>query len=345
MKDGKDGRPTPGLKIVAGKSAWQMISLGDSCDLRLLMAAGSSPLFQSYLFADYSGAADPTAQKRSIKVAYANANEMYELIKEPLTRDSLVDKVLQYLRVATTTGKRTCIGFDHMFGLPFVLLEEIGIEKLNWRQLLDAVVEGRGLPPLRHPSTYAKQFNDWCSSRGKPPYFYSATKASLYGIPACDPRAGKLETVARLTERCDSVFGRGKPKPFNRVGDNGTVGGQTIMGLSKLRELLVACQQEGIPVKCWPFDGLDISSQAYAGSHVLLEIYPAAVRAVGVARTDANDAIACVQFIQQFDQEGKLVELLDLSRLPDAYKDIVQVEGWIAGLEPNGGKITRLRQT
>jgi len=361
MKDGQDGRPTPGIKIIDGKSAWQMISLGETCNINLPqnadpesesevlsikntntkkiellppIAGSDNPLFHSYIFADYSGAADLKGQKKSIKLAYAEAGAECQLVKESLTRDSLVTKILDCLHKATEEGKRICFGFDHQFGVPFGLLKEIGIEGLSWYEMLDAIVDGRGFPALQHPSIYARQFNEWCVSRGRASYFYSATKASLYGIPDSDPRRGEVETVTRLTERCDSLFGSGKPKPFNRVGDNGSVGGQTIMGLIKLRELLDICKTDGIPVKCWPFDGLDISSSSYVGSHVLLEPYPAAIRSPGVSYTDANDAIACVQFIQRFDQAGKLNDLLDLSSLSDAHKKIVLVEGWIVGFSP-----------
>lgn len=359
MNDGKDGRPTLGLKIVDGKAAWQMISLGQSCELRLVHeteAAGTDavavpqrstakmiplpvpisgdPLFDCYMFADYSGAADLKGQKKAIKLAYAEAKADHRVADESLTRDRLVVETLKRLRIATAEGKRLCFGFDHQFGIPFGLLEEMGIADLNWREVLDAIVEGHGVPALKHPSTYARMFNDWCSSRGKRPYFYSATKASLYGIPGTDPRTGEVETVIRLTERCESMFGSGKPKPYNRVGDNGTVGGQTIMGLIKLREILATCHTDGIPLKCWPFDGLDIDGSAYAGSHVLIEPYPAAVRSPGVAYTDVNDAIACVQLIQRFDQAGKLVALLNLKSLSEAHAKIVRVEGWIAGHSP-----------
>jgi len=297
-------------------------------------AGPGSPLFDSYIFADYSGAADLRGQKRSIKLAYAEANAECHLADESLTRDSLVTKIISYLHKATAERKRICFGFDHQFGIPIGLLEEIGISELSWREILYAMVEGYGFPALEHPSTYAIQFNNWCLGRGKPPYFYSATKATLYGIPDSDPRRGDMETVTRLTERCDSIFGSGKPKPFNRVGDNGSVGGQTMMGLIKLLELLEICRTVGIPVKCWPFDGLDISSASYAGYHVLLEPYPAAVRSPGVSYTDANDAIACVELIRRFDQAGKLADLLDLSCLSDTHKNIVLVEGWIAGYTP-----------
>jgi hypothetical protein len=364
MNDGKDGRPTLGIKIIGGKSVWQKILLGEICDIRLLPSSVSEsepittsspdnpvvtetapptppvgsgmPLFHSYIFADYSGAVDLGAQIRSIKLAYAEAGTECQLADEPLTRDTLVTMILACLRTASAQDKRVCFGFDHQFGIPFGLLREMGIAELSWREMLDTVVEGRGVPPLRHPSIYAKQFNDWCISRGKPPYFYSATKASKYNIPKSDPRKGEVETVTRLTERCKSRFGTGNPKPFNRVGDNGTVGGQTLMGLIKLRKLLKMCDAEGIPVKCWPFDGLDISSSSYNNSHVLLEPYPAAVRSPGVAYTDANDAIACVKLIQRFDQAGQLVDLMDLSCLSDHHKDMVAVEGWIVGYSPDG---------
>jgi len=360
MNDGRDGRPTFGIKIIDGRYAWQKIGLGETCDVRLLPSpviesdsktfqerhnvkevtlptspvSSGDPLFDSYFFADYSGSAGLSGQKKSIKLAYAEKRAECKLVPEPLTRDSLVTKILGFLRTATAKDKRICFGFDHQFSVPFGLLKEIGMAELSWREMLDAFVEGRGVPPLQHPSTYARQFNEWCKSRGNPPYFYSATKASKYDIPKSDPRKGEVETVTRLTERCENRFGTGNPKPFNRVGDNGSVGGQTLVGLIKLRELLEMCKIEGMPVKCWPFDGLDINSPSYAGSHVLLEPYPAAVRSPGVAYTDANDAIACVQLIQHFDQKGKLVDLMDLGCISNQHKDIVMVEGWIIGYSP-----------
>lgn len=298
------------------------------------MLVNASPLFQSYLFADYSGAADSRAQMQAIKAAYAEADGAHQMIEKPLTRDGLVSETLRYLRTATAAGKRTCFGFDHQLSLPAGFLQEIGLSGMSWRQVVHALVVGHGLPPFQHPSTYACEFNDWCISKGQQPYFYSATKAARYGIPKTNPRAGCVDTIFRLTECCEGVFSRGKPKPFNRVGDNGTVGGQTIMGLIKLLELLHACEREGIPVKCWPFDGLAINSPVYANAHVLIEPYPAAVRPIGVAYTDVNDAIAAVRFVQQFDQEGNLADLLDLRGLADVHKDIVLIEGWIAGHLP-----------
>ncbi|HWP96051.1 MAG TPA: hypothetical protein VN426_04305 [Syntrophomonadaceae bacterium] len=132
MNDGKDGRPTLGIKIIDGKSAWQMISLGETCDIRLVqnadsvseskallppnrpaaivielptpMAGSGSPLFDSYIFADYSGAANLNGQRKSIKLAYAEASSEYQLVRESLTRDSLVEKILGYLRTATAEG-------------------------------------------------------------------------------------------------------------------------------------------------------------------------------------------------------------------------------------------------
>lgn len=339
MKDGKDGRPTLGIKIVGGKDSWESIPLGKKFKLLLPDAAeaksiSNSPLFYSYIFADYSGAADLGGQRRSIKLAYADGRDDVRLADGAFTRDSLVTTVLGYLREATAAGQRICFGFDHQFGVPFGLLEEIGISEMSWRGILDVLTIGFGVPKLQHPSDYARLFNEWCVDRGQPPYFYSGTMAALYGIPRSDPRRGAEDTVRRLTERCARQSGSGNPLPFNRVGDPGTVGGQTIMGLVKLRELLLKCQSEDISVKCWPFDGLDINSASYAGSHVLVEPYPTALRPPDVLQTDANDAIESAKFIQQSDQAGELLYLLNLSSLSSSHKNIVLKEGWIVGFSP-----------
>jgi len=36
MKDGKDGRPTLGLKLVGGRSAWNIIPMNEICDIHLV---------------------------------------------------------------------------------------------------------------------------------------------------------------------------------------------------------------------------------------------------------------------------------------------------------------------
>ena len=86
--------------------------------------------------------------------------------------------------------------------------------------------------------------------------------------------------------------------PFNRLGDNGTVGGQSLVGLVALNSLLSRCRSEGIAITVWPFDGLSVLDRAYSNAHVMIEPYPTAVREEHVSQTDESDALASVAHVQ-----------------------------------------------
>ena len=258
------------------------------------------------------------------------------ILTERLTRAELVEAFLNRLRDATRRGRRVCFGQDHQYGIPIALGREMGVAHLPWREALEALCAGTygaSAPGLDHASTFASALNAWLKAQGRLAYFYSATKSSLYGIPAKNPR-GSDPSLYRLTERCRPSSNAGSPKAFNRVGDNGTVGGQSLVGMVALRQLLSICAREKIPVAVWPFDGLSIGDAVYSNAHVLLEPYPSAVREAHVPQTDASDALASAAGVQNADRAGLLEELLDLSALTPPQRSVVRFEGWIASHVP-----------
>lgn len=119
--------------------------------------------------------------------------------------------------------------------------------------------------------------------------------------------------------------------PFSRVGDNGSVGGQALWGLTMLRQLIGRCERDGVVLRCWPFDGLALSSKAYDNAHVLVEAYPSALRAPAVAQSDEADALCTVEERQVADAEGRRGALLDVSGIAAQLQPAVQFEGWIIG--------------
>ena len=119
--------------------------------------------------------------------------------------------------------------------------------------------------------------------------------------------------------------------PFNRVGDPGAVGGQALWGMSMLLQLIAACDREGIALRCWPFDGLTVATNEYDDAHVLVEVYPTALRPPDVPQSDAADALHTMQTLQTTDIQGRLLQLLDLSQLSLQQRRIVGFEGWIVG--------------
>lgn len=354
MNPQPSGAPTMGIKITAGHALWNPMSLGDEFVAKwrsdsdsevapnVRSIETSSPsllergdqktrLFDWYLFADYSGAKSQTVQRRAIQAVMAKGDGNMT----PLggyTRLGLTQLVLARLHEATRNRVRVCAGFDHQYSIPISLAREIGVSDRSWRQLLRDLVSGTyspDAPPLAAPGEFAPRFNDWLRSKGHADYFWSATKAEAYGIPNHQPRQTGL---MRLTETAQPVGNRATPKPFCRLGDNGSVGGQTLHGLRHLHDLLEACKANRLPVKVWPFDGLDIVD--YSGYHVLLEPYPSIVAKSDLKKSDLNDAKAALLMVQQHDSAGTLVNLLSLAPLREEDKETVLLEGWIAGFAP-----------
>jgi len=298
--------------------------------------------FDTYLFADYSGARDESAQRKAIRLAQANRFKAASLVDRPMTRKDLNQEIFDQLKRASSEHRRVCFGQDHQYSIPYPLAKELALDQLAWRDALTALCFGTygnqnqtmESPKLDHPMKFAAKFNAWLEAQGAEPYFYSATKATNYGVPPSDPRKSD-KTNYRLTEQAAFKSGKGSPMAFNRLGDNGSVGGQSLVGMKAMLELLTRCDKENIPVSVWPFDGLSITDKVYENSHVMIEPYPTAVRHLSVAQSDEADALACADYVRELDGDDTLVKSLDLSSLGSHYAAIVKFEGWIASYDPS----------
>jgi hypothetical protein len=210
---------------------------------------------------------------------------------------------------------------------------ELGIERLPWRSAVASFLDGSyaaDAPRFAGVPEFAAGINTWLRSQGMTDYFWSATKKS-YGLPSSNPRARADQAFSRVTDMRRSSFGRGSPMPFSRVGDNGSVGGQALWGLEMMRQLIGRCERDGILLRCWPFDGLNVTSKDYENAHVMVEAYPSALRAAGVAQSDEADALCTVEALQLADTEGRLGTLLDVSGIEAGLQESVRFEGWIVG--------------
>lgn len=277
--------------------------------------------FDVYLFADYSGA---RVVGDAIVPAIAVGEGAPTVIEGPFTRPGLVELFVNLLTVAHRLGLRVLFGVDHQYGLPLDFGVELELPTHSWREALRALnreLQRSGDGGELTQAEAARRLNE----RLREPYFWSATNAVSFRLPGRDPRRGH-DTTRRLTERRRELGG---PKPLNRIGDPGSVGGQTLLGLPRLLELLDSCEARAVPVAAWPFDDLELTSPAYEGRHVLVELYPSAVRAEGVPQSDVNDALAAVEYLQRVDTAGRLAGLMDLSQCSTADRERIQFEGWI----------------
>jgi len=293
-------------------------------------------LFGEYFFADYSGAASEHGQRKSIKVGFATPHCDVSLVPGAFTRESLLNWMHQKLLSASERGIRVCFGQDHSYGFPVGFAHELGIAGLPWRSSVESFLEGlyaADAPRFTGVPEFARGVNSWLRSRGMMDYFWSATQKG-YGLPFRNPRASTDKAFSRVTDKRRSNFRRTpSPMPFSRVGDNGSVGGQALWGLTMLRQLICRCERDGISLRCWPFDGLNVGAEEYEGCHVLVEAYPSAYRAADLAQSDEADALCTVDALKLSDAEGRLAKLLNVSEILPALQAAVQFEGWIFGQE------------
>jgi hypothetical protein len=148
--------------------------------------------------------------------------------------------------------------------------------------------------------------------------------------------------AARLPERRVTETRRPGMKSAYQLGGAGSVGLQSLFGMARLHELLRSCEDAGIPLHCWPFDGWTPPPH----KHVMVEVYPticlAALRASSGAgappaaaqarRSDAGDAIACVRWAREQDRLGRLgAWLAPPPGLTPSERRRAALEGWVLG--------------
>lgn len=285
--------------------------------------------FDTFLFADYSGAESEASQRAAISLFRLEAAWRHpRKIVGPFTRATLRAAMVEDLRAASREDRRVLFGIDHQWSWPRDLIAAAGLEGVPWRRMLHSLVEGHGeFPSLGPASTYARAFNAAAGAG----VFHCRMKslAAKYGIPETSNWSG---SPIRLAETVMPGA-----KPATRLGGTGAVAGQTLAGLRELHALLGATTALGLPVRAWPFETLHDDGV----SHIGCEIYPGycrrslGPRAKGLTRPewsehDRDAALTCV-----WTREAPLAELLDLRKAPTAIRQIAQTEGWILGARAN----------
>jgi hypothetical protein len=306
------------------ESQMQAFPLADILQMVEKLARPAKPprAFDLYAFADYRGAADDGP---GVVLVVGVGDSLPVQVAEVRNRRTLDAAWRSLLAGVANVGARLCFGQDHQYGIPIAFARELGIPTNDWRLGLGCLFDtekARGIAARAGMAgDFARLVNQELHDRNLRDYFWSATKD--YGIPRLAPRPNDDPTVYRMTERHGGF-------PFARIGDNGTVGGQTIVGVPRILTLLDWARDAGVSIAAWPFDGptlADYDRQA----HVMIEPYPSLVREEGVAQSDENDALASTRWAQQHDRAGTLLGELDLSGLGKDVLAQVMYEGWMAG--------------
>jgi hypothetical protein len=288
--------------------------------------------FDSFLFADYSGAAAAAGQRRAITLWRLQRGGRARRLSGPFTRESLRACLLDALRAASAEGRRVLFGIDHQWSWPLDMWRAAGLAELPWRSALARLIHGgdRGQPapaagsvrrPARpalaaDPAGFPAAFNAWLGEA----VFYCPlpTLARRQGLPTRSGFRGEARRRAEQLLR--------RTSPANRLGGIGAVAGQTLHGLVELQALLEDAARDGVPVQAWPQDGLVDDGR----SHIGVEVYPSLYRPAGVRKSDDADARACCLWAAR----APLARLLDLRTAPAHIRRAARLEGWILGVPP-----------
>ncbi|MCB9893338.1 MAG: hypothetical protein H6839_02695 [Planctomycetes bacterium] len=299
-------------------------------------------MFERYMFADYSGDPDPKKQRCCIALWHSNGNDDPRPYKADagLDRNRLREAVIESLKEATEAGDRMVFGFDHQFSWPVDLWDAAGIDDASWRDRLAELGRGtEGRPKLGcdvNALDFAESFNKWKSgSATTGPFYLQVSSSSRLGKEIPKGWQSKRKRF-RLTELdCADGF------PAMELGKD-RVAGQTLCGLPQLNQMIKDIEEAGLRVAFWPFDGLDVSDEAYKGKHVGVEVYPSIfpddgwpIEGQNADDNNARDAWKTVKGVAAWDNAGELAAQMDLSQLTDGEKSQVQLEGWILGVRPH----------
>ncbi|HEX7066017.1 MAG TPA: hypothetical protein VF199_13185, partial [Bacillales bacterium] len=219
--------------------------------------------------------------------------------------------------------KRVIFGFDHNYSFPIGLYEALTDQQwMEWRELVNLLADGIGnLPPVMSDArTWAKKANEVIRER-----FAFEVDGPFWG-PTFEPRrrpvfpfGGILAERRLIEERCPRM------KAVFQLGGVGSVGLQSLFGISYLHKLISFCEEKEISLHCWPFDGWFLPNKG----HVLVEMYPTLFNQG--PRTDQKDAEACAMWLAEQDRSGQLGKWAEPS-LSLADKRRVSLEGWSFGV-------------
>lgn len=293
------------------------------------------PLFDAYVMVDWSAAARPCRGADSVWWALVMRREgMSALVRRgnPATRAAAMDQLGDLLGGLADEGKRVLAGFDFPFGYPAGFGKGLGLAgQPAWRatwSLLDRLIED-GEDNGNNRFVCAGRLNEMTGHDGFP--FWGHPHGHNYDRLAARKRkdyGGDLperRLVERRLVRTKTVW---------QLNGNGSVGGQSLVGIPRLKALC-ADGRLGGRAKVWPFETDDPCVRA--GDIVIAEVYPSLVPHVpepGQVK-DACQVRTIANKLAADDEAGRLAGMIALTDTlsPGEELAVRSEEGWILGVQ------------
>ncbi len=295
-------------------------------------------LFSAYVIVDWSAASKPTTGADSVWIGVLKRDVRFRMAFEsfnPPTRAEAEKRLALILDDLKKRSERALVGFDFSLGFPRGFAEALKLSGEHpWRATWDQI------------DKMAKDKADNTNNR-----FGVASEINrrLTGGPfpfwGCPPR----DTLTTLQPKKQRPHGPGDLPEFRhaellakgaasiwKLYYNGSVGGQTIMGIPAVRRLKVA---RGDGARAWPFEtGFKAITEAdLAGVDVVLaEVYPSMIKAPALPGEvkDLTQVRTTAEHFARLDEAGKLGALFAPPKgtAADVVLDAEREEGWILGL-------------
>ena len=266
--------------------------------------------FDRFIGIDYSGARAPNSRLAALQVyaaeprmkrcgRVASPTPSHSRTRVHWTRAEIARLLLQ----EALSGRRTLIGIDHCFSMPWTYFRRYGLT--SWPQFLDDFVRHW---PTHLDDTSVDFVRDGVVHRdGKGPPPGLRTGGS-----------DEFRMAERWTSSAKSVF------QFDMQGSVAKSSHAGIPWLKWLRD------QAADRIHFWPFDGWSPAP----GKCVIVEVYPSLFRnryGREDRTTDEQDAFATARWMADMDARGALAEYFS-PPLTDLDKAIAACEGWIFGV-------------
>ena len=297
------------------------------------------PLFDDYLVVDWSANSTPKTGKDSIWWCYLKGtqNSGFEMqLQNPATRHAAMTQIRRLLRTYANSRRRVLVGFDFAYAYPKGFAAYFATKSdIPWRavwQYLSTVIQDDE-KNRNNRFAVAALINQQIAGAAAPFWGCPLSKETAF-LSSKKPRGQQATLLPefRLAEqgnRTHSVW---------KLFYNGSVGGQSLLGLPRLYQLISDASLKGIS-KVWPFDtGLrTLSEQDLLGCNILhAEIYPSLlpVRAAPGEVKDCAQVRQLAQYFAELDQRGELRgRFAGSSSLSSEQKTTVEIEeGWVLGI-------------
>jgi len=282
-------------------------------------------MFERIVSIDWSGAG-AESERVALRVAVWDEETGICRIQLPpaggTTRSWRRSECRGYLRKALSDHKRTLVGMDFGFSLPWRADQAI-FQVNGWRAMIQRI--GQLYAEYGTARATAQAVNAMPHLKGHGPYRFNECRTDFRFYLANGVAYYRLAELAA-------------PQAISQwyLGAGGTVGFHTITGLSALGWLITQRETDDLRFSVWPFECVN------ADGHVLVETYPAICpkcpKDSACQGGDEDDAWKVLQMLVERNANGTLSELFEIpeqrfGRVSGIdFKSQVDFEGWILGM-------------